>query len=55
MHFTPLNITSAKKKNLYIHSVHFCSIVSHKKDCFNQEKTVNQLIKIFQGNLLHNC
>lgn len=26
MHFTPLNITSAKKRNLYVHSVH-CAIL----------------------------
>lgn len=43
MRFAPLNIISAKKMNLYIHSVHFCNIVSHKKDLFYQEKTVNQL------------
>lgn len=43
MHFTPLNITSAKERNLYIDSAHLCNIVSHKKDQFYQEKTVNQL------------
>lgn len=48
MHFIPLNITSAKKSNLYIHSVHLCNIVSHKKDQFYEEKKTKPVkIKIF--------